>query len=273
MLVTDADKSLRQAGELKRATGMAANEGDLDRPVPALKQDSAVSAARRANAHAVSWMAAWNTRDLDAIMTLYSPTVRFNAQTVVTRWGKPDGWLRGRTQLREHFARGLTLAPDLHFTSHRPDRQPRRLSPCGTAATVGTPVSEDGRPRQRWPRPASARLLRRRTAGLGLMVTPSDAPEGAEMPTSLVSPTLTACADNVHVLNLGDAARTASIHSGFRSVWTIWTLSNRTDDPSALVTTGTGKFSPTAWTFAGLLARPTIADASVHDVQLLLARL
>jgi len=31
------------------------------------------------------------------------------------RWNKPDGVLRGKTELRAHFGKGLELAHDLHF--------------------------------------------------------------------------------------------------------------------------------------------------------------
>jgi ketosteroid isomerase-like protein len=66
--------------------------------------------------HADRWLAAWGARDLDAIMACYAEDVDFAAPTVVTRWGRPDGRLRGRDELRRHFARGLELAPGLAFT-------------------------------------------------------------------------------------------------------------------------------------------------------------
>jgi hypothetical protein len=48
-------------------------------------------------------------------MKLYSPEVSFTAPTVIDRWHKPDGMLVGENALREHFQRGLELAPNLHF--------------------------------------------------------------------------------------------------------------------------------------------------------------
>ena len=65
--------------------------------------------------HANSWIAAWNAHDLEAILAHYSDDVQFQADTVVTRWGKPDGMLRGKAELREHFRRGLEMAPQLRF--------------------------------------------------------------------------------------------------------------------------------------------------------------
>lgn len=62
------------------------------------------------------WIAAWNSHDLDAILSHYSTNVTFEAQTVTTRWSKPDGRLYGIEELRRHFALGLELAPELSFT-------------------------------------------------------------------------------------------------------------------------------------------------------------
>jgi len=64
---------------------------------------------------AEQWIEAWNSRDLDRIMEHYAADIEFEANTVVQRWQKPDGILRGVAELRDHFRRGLSLAPDLHF--------------------------------------------------------------------------------------------------------------------------------------------------------------
>jgi hypothetical protein len=67
-------------------------------------------------AHANLWLAGWNARDLDAVMACYAEDVDFTAPTVVARWGRPDGRLRGKAELRRHFERGMKLAPELTFT-------------------------------------------------------------------------------------------------------------------------------------------------------------
>lgn len=61
------------------------------------------------------WIDSWNRRDLDGIMTHYADGVVFEANTVITRWARPDGRLHGVGELREHFRRGLELAPTLQF--------------------------------------------------------------------------------------------------------------------------------------------------------------
>jgi SnoaL-like domain len=71
--------------------------------------------ATRMRVLAERWIEAWNSKDLDRIMEHYAADVEFVASTVVRRWNKPDGKLRGHTELRDHFRRGLELAPNLHF--------------------------------------------------------------------------------------------------------------------------------------------------------------
>jgi len=61
------------------------------------------------------WIDSWNRHDLDGIMTHYADPVVFEANTVVSRWNRPDGRLHGVVELRKHFQRGLDLAPALHF--------------------------------------------------------------------------------------------------------------------------------------------------------------
>jgi ketosteroid isomerase-like protein len=61
------------------------------------------------------WIEAWNSKDLDRIMLHYASSVVFEANTVVRRWNRPDGVLRGADELREHFRMGLERAPTLHF--------------------------------------------------------------------------------------------------------------------------------------------------------------
>jgi hypothetical protein len=50
----------------------------------------------------------------DGIMEHYANDIEFSSPTVIKRWGIPDGWLRGKSKVRENFAIGVK-APDLHF--------------------------------------------------------------------------------------------------------------------------------------------------------------
>ena len=67
--------------------------------------------ARKAAAH---WCEAWNRRDLDAIMDHYAEDIEFSSPTVIKRWGISDGWLRGKSKVRENFAIGLKT-PGIRF--------------------------------------------------------------------------------------------------------------------------------------------------------------
>jgi hypothetical protein len=81
-----------------------------------------------AEALAKDWIEAWNSHDLDRILSHYSQDVIFEAQTARARWNRPDGRLYGTAELRKHFARGLELAPRLKFQFEQVF-----LAPCGYA--------------------------------------------------------------------------------------------------------------------------------------------
>ena len=68
-----------------------------------------------AEKHAQGWVDAWNARDLEKILSYYAEDVVFEAETVRKRWRKADGKLCGRSELKNHFALGLELAPALKF--------------------------------------------------------------------------------------------------------------------------------------------------------------
>lgn len=61
------------------------------------------------------WIDAFNAHGIDPILHHYSRHTLFcPGSTVVARWNRPDGTLRGRAELCEHFRRAL-LRADLHF--------------------------------------------------------------------------------------------------------------------------------------------------------------
>lgn len=57
---------------------------------------------------------AWNAHDLDAVVACYAENVDFAIPAAAE--GREDRRLSGREELREHFARGLELAPNLALT-------------------------------------------------------------------------------------------------------------------------------------------------------------
>jgi hypothetical protein len=59
-------------------------------------------------------LAAWNAHDLDAVVACYAENVDFAIPAAAE--GREDRRLSGREELREYFARGLELAPNLALT-------------------------------------------------------------------------------------------------------------------------------------------------------------
>ena len=68
-----------------------------------------------AQSKAQNWVDAWNRRDLDAVMAHYADDVSVCSRLVKRRLQKSDGWLHGKSALRDYFAIGMGN-PDLHFT-------------------------------------------------------------------------------------------------------------------------------------------------------------
>ena len=64
---------------------------------------------------AQNWVDAWNKRDLDAVMTHYADDVSVCSPLVKRRLNNSDGWLHGKSALRDYFAVGMGN-PDLQFT-------------------------------------------------------------------------------------------------------------------------------------------------------------
>lgn len=73
-----------------------------------MKKDAAWSLAKH-------WVAAWNTHDLDAIMTHYEDGVELISPVAAELLGNADGRVAGKENLRSYFERGLRAYSDLHF--------------------------------------------------------------------------------------------------------------------------------------------------------------
>lgn len=61
------------------------------------------------------WVAAWNARDLDAIMAHYEDAVELSSPVAARLLGTSDGKVAGKANLRAYFQRGLEAYPELHF--------------------------------------------------------------------------------------------------------------------------------------------------------------
>jgi hypothetical protein len=61
------------------------------------------------------WIAAWNSHDLERILSHYAEDVDFFSPLAARLVGAPGGLVRGRAALGEYFSRGLEVFPELHF--------------------------------------------------------------------------------------------------------------------------------------------------------------
>jgi hypothetical protein len=64
-------------------------------------------------AFAAGWMAAWNSHDLDRILSHYADDIVFLSPVAQARLG--NGRVAGRNALRAYWRGGLAAQPDLHF--------------------------------------------------------------------------------------------------------------------------------------------------------------
>lgn len=61
------------------------------------------------------WTAAWNRRDLDFVLALFSDSMRFLSPLIPLYAGEPSGCLRGKSAVRAYWDAALARLPDLHF--------------------------------------------------------------------------------------------------------------------------------------------------------------
>jgi predicted ester cyclase len=62
------------------------------------------------------WVAAWNSHDLDLIMTHYEDGIELTSPVAAKILGVPDGKVVGKANLRAYFQRGLDAYPELRFS-------------------------------------------------------------------------------------------------------------------------------------------------------------
>ena len=61
------------------------------------------------------WIAAWNARDLDAILLHYADDVQFTTPVAATVVPESGGVIRGKAALSDYWSAALPQVPDLHF--------------------------------------------------------------------------------------------------------------------------------------------------------------
>jgi len=64
---------------------------------------------------AQKWVEAWNSHDLDAILSHYAPHLVLISPVAAQLLGDPSGMVSGKDCLRRYFERGFTAYPNLKF--------------------------------------------------------------------------------------------------------------------------------------------------------------
>ncbi|HXX15161.1 MAG TPA: nuclear transport factor 2 family protein [Candidatus Eremiobacteraceae bacterium] len=64
---------------------------------------------------AQQWIRAWNSHDLEAIMSHYASSVTLTSPVAAKLLNLPSGTVEGKPALRSYFARGLEAFPQLKF--------------------------------------------------------------------------------------------------------------------------------------------------------------
>ena len=61
------------------------------------------------------WIAAWNSRDLEHVLSLYADDAEMTSDRIVALGFSVQGSLRGKHNLRAYWSKALASNADLHF--------------------------------------------------------------------------------------------------------------------------------------------------------------
>ncbi|MEK6806247.1 MAG: nuclear transport factor 2 family protein [Pseudomonadota bacterium] len=64
---------------------------------------------------AAEWISAWNSRDLERILSHYSDDFEMSSPVITQITGEPSGKLRGKKAVGTYWGRALELMPTLRF--------------------------------------------------------------------------------------------------------------------------------------------------------------
>lgn len=62
------------------------------------------------------WVEAWNSRDLERVLTLYSEDAEMTSDRIPQLGFGASGSVHGKDSLRAYWSKALSLIPNLHFT-------------------------------------------------------------------------------------------------------------------------------------------------------------
>jgi ketosteroid isomerase-like protein len=68
---------------------------------------------------AKEWVEAWNSHDLNRVLSHYEEDVVLHSARIKLILGKEEGMIRGKAALRDYMGMALKRVPDLRFTLDR----------------------------------------------------------------------------------------------------------------------------------------------------------
>jgi hypothetical protein len=69
-----------------------------------------------AQAFANEWITAWNSHDLDQILSHYTEDFQFSSPLIREVFGESSGVLNGMKAIRQYWSKALERRPDLQFS-------------------------------------------------------------------------------------------------------------------------------------------------------------
>ncbi|HFK5527039.1 nuclear transport factor 2 family protein [Elizabethkingia anophelis] len=69
----------------------------------------------KAQQFAKTWIEAWNSHDMNAILNHYSEDIEITTPMIKMALGEGDGSLKGKEAVADYWRRALDKMPDLHF--------------------------------------------------------------------------------------------------------------------------------------------------------------
>ena len=70
---------------------------------------------KQAQQFAREWVDAWNSHDLDRILSHYADDFQMTSPFIVTMMNEATGTIKGKEEVRAYWAQALERLPDLHF--------------------------------------------------------------------------------------------------------------------------------------------------------------
>ena len=64
---------------------------------------------------AKEWIAAWNSHDLERILSHYADDFEMSSPLIIQLMNEASGTLKGKENIRRYWQKGLELNPQLHF--------------------------------------------------------------------------------------------------------------------------------------------------------------